>query len=145
LIIDFFYQSKLLVIKSEAKTKKWIKFVLKRKKKEIKKLSIVFVSRDKIKKINYKFLNHNYETDVITFKYDNIIDEADIFICPFVLKRNSVLFSTTINEEALRIIIHGVLHLVGLNDKTRNQKLLMSKEEDKWLNFYKNNFNENCI
>jgi len=142
LVINFFYRSSLFKIKNELQIKCWIKFILKEKNVKINFLSIIFVGRKKIIEINTKFLKHKYETDTISFKYDTLINEADIFICPFVLRKNAILFNNSFENEMLRVLIHGILHLIGFEDSSLIKKRKMKKEEDICLEKYKRLLNE---
>lgn len=98
----------------------------------IKNLEITFVNSEKIKFINNQYLKHNYSTDVITFNYSNNINEIDgeIVISLEDAKNNSKKFKNTIEEEVYRLIIHGVLHLIGFNDIKKNEKRIMKSKEN---------------
>lgn len=103
-------------------------------------LSFIFTNDSSLLEINQKYLNHDFYTDVITFDFceKNVIS-GDIYISIDRVYENSKIFNVTFNEELLRVIIHGVLHLVGLNDKINDEKLLMSQQE----NFYLDKFSKN--
>lgn len=97
-------------------------------------LTFIFVSDIYLLKINKEYLNHDYFTDVITFSYNQgKIIKGDIFISYDRVMENADKFKTPFYDELYRVMIHGVLHLVGLQDKTKLQKNKMRKEEDKWL------------
>lgn len=97
-------------------------------------IGINLVKNGEIKRINNKFLNHNYYTDVITFTYQNCSSnlEGEIFISLSVVKRNSIIYSDSYKREFIRVLLHGCLHLAGYNDSSRLQKELIRKKE----NFY---------
>ena len=84
--------------------------------------------------INLKFLKHSYFTDVITFNYnnDNVIN-GEIYISIDTVRENSLNYNVSLNIEVLRVFIHGVLHLLGYDDKTDSQKRRMKELEDFWL------------
>ncbi len=105
----------------------------------INSLTINFVTKEEIKKINIEYLNHNYSTDIITFNYDgnNKLIDGEIFISTIDAKENSKKYKATFNEEILRLIIHGILHLLGYDDKTLAQKKIMKKNENKLLKNFK--------
>lgn len=106
-------------------------------------INIAFCSDDYIININNKFLNHNFYTDIITFpNLENLTVHADLLISIDTVKSNAIKYSQPFPKELLRVIIHGVLHLVGFNDKTIEQKSLMRVEEDKWLTHYYSENNE---
>lgn len=127
-------------LKDKRKVGNWIKKVAKNHNKEVEELSIVFVSDDEILSINQQYLNHNYFTDIITFdySYDGVI-EGDIFISIDTVRTNSQKFRTEFNDELLRVIIHGVLHLIGFKDKNPKDKKEMTLNENLALNNFKEN------
>ena len=98
-------------------------------------VSFLFCSDDRIKKINNEFLSHNYETDILTF-YDTGDDgkiESDIIISPDTVKSNAKRFKKSFAEELLRVILHGLLHLCGYDDKDSKNKKIMRKMEGVYL------------
>lgn len=97
-------------------------------------VSIVVVGNEEILSVNREFLNHNFTTDVITFA-ENEGDEVsgEIYISIETVKTNSYNYNVSLNEEFSRVAIHGVLHMCGLKDKTKEQKAEMSGHEDFWL------------
>lgn len=98
-------------------------------------ISIILCSDNYLLDINKKFLNHDYFTDIVTFNYceGNIIS-GDLFISIDRIKENANLFNTSFNKELYRVIYHGVLHLIGYNDKTDDEKVIMRQKEDFYLN-----------
>jgi probable rRNA maturation factor len=123
--------------------KRLILLCLKSYNYKLGQINIAFCSDDYILKINKQFLNHNFYTDIITFPYlTKSTISADIIISIDTVNSNAIKYSQTFQKELLRVIIHGVLHLVGFNDKTNEQKSLMRVEEDRWLNFYLSENNE---
>jgi rRNA maturation RNase YbeY len=113
---------------------KWIKSVAESYGKKIGELAYIFCSEEKILEINTTYLHHDYYTDIITFDYseDDIIS-GDIFICPDTVKSNAKKINTSYPEELHRIIIHGILHLCGINDKTPKEREIMELNENKAL------------
>lgn len=103
-------------------------------------LEVNIVSSEIVIELNKKYLKHNYNTDIITFNYsdDSSKLEGEIFISFDEAEKNSKRFRNSINEELKRLIIHGVLHLVGYNDSTKTEKRRMSKLENEYLNSFKN-------
>ena len=115
----------------------WIKKVIIAEGKEVGDISFISCSDEYLLEVNKKFLEHDYYTDVITFEYvENDIISGDIFISIDRIKANSVEFKCDFTNEFLRILIHGVLHLIGYKDKTKSDKLLMTQKEDFYLNLY---------
>ena len=100
----------------------------------IGELSFVFCSDDYLRKLNIKYLNQNYFTDVITFDYSKEMSLiGDVFISTERVKENAKLFNVSFNEELFRVIIHGVLHLCGFKDKTKEEKAEMRSKENNFL------------
>jgi len=99
---------------------------------KIKSLEINFVSQETIRKVNNEYLSHDYSTDIITFDYSNernILD-GEIIISLQDAKENSKKFQVTFDNELLRLIIHGILHLLGYDDITPPKRKVMKKVED---------------
>ncbi len=104
----------------------------------ISSLLVNFVSANQIIKINKNFLNHNYSTDIITFSYSaerNIID-SEIYISVEDAESNAGKFGVTFTEEILRLLIHGILHLLGYDDKTPKLKAKMKRVENRLCKKY---------
>ncbi len=98
-------------------------------------ISVVFCSDEYLLEINKKFLSHDYLTDVITFDYSTEkIISGDIFISIDTVRANSEFYKQDFSKELNRVIIHGVLHLIGYKDKTKTQKQFMREKEDFYLN-----------
>ncbi len=138
--IRFNNHDKQFNLKNKRKVVSWIKEIVSGYGKATGEISIIFTSDDYILEINNQFLNHNFYTDIITFDYstENII-EGDIFISIDTVLSNSKTFNTTFNQEILRVVIHGVLHLIGFKDKTTKEKLVMRRNEDLALITFENN------
>ncbi|KAF0239033.1 MAG: hypothetical protein FD181_418 [Prolixibacteraceae bacterium] len=97
-------------------------------------LSIILCSDNYLLNLNIEYLHHNYFTDIITFNYveGNKIS-GDLFISIERIKENSEIFETSWIKELYRVIFHGVLHLIGYNDKTDNETRAMREKEDLYL------------
>ncbi len=115
----------------------WIKKVAKIYNREIGDISYIFCSDAKILDVNKQYLNHDYYTDVITFDYsENNTISGDIFISLDTVKTNAEKFATDPDEELKRVIIHGVLHLCGLKDKSEEDSKNMTQSENQALAIY---------
>ena len=100
----------------------------------LKNLSFIFCDDEYLKKINIQYINHSYYTDVITFDYsDNEGLVGDVFISVERVKENAEKFKNSFNKELFRVIIHGVLHLCGLNDKTEKEIKEIRRQENHFL------------
>jgi len=98
-------------------------------------LSFVFCTDEYLHKINVEYLNHDTYTDIITFDYtEGNIVAGDIFISVDRVRENAIEFRKEFNNELSRVIIHGVLHLIGYKDKTPEEKAQMREKEDFYLN-----------
>ncbi len=101
-------------------------------------LSFIFCSDDYLLAMNKDYLNHDFYTDVITFDYcENDIISGDVFISVDRVRENAKTFNTSFENELQRVMIHGVLHLVGYKDKTKEEKTKMQEKETQYLNFLK--------
>jgi probable rRNA maturation factor len=122
-------------------TKQYLKQLIEDQKRKAGTISIIFCSDEYLLKMNKEYLNHDFFTDVITFNYcEKEFVSGDIFISINRISENSEKFHESFNRELLRVLFHGVLHLVGYNDKTSEEKKLMKKMEDFYLDkFIKEN------
>ena len=119
-------------------TTAWIRQVAATYGKKVGDVAYIFCDDEKILEVNRQYLNHDYYTDVITFDYTvrNTIS-GDIFISLDTVKSNSQDQHTTYDEELHRVIIHGILHLCGINDKGPGEREIMEKAENKALSIKK--------
>jgi rRNA maturation RNase YbeY len=106
---------------------------------DIDSLEINFISSDKIYKINSEYLNHNFTTDIITFNYSNQQKKLDgeMFISIDDASENAKKYNVDLQEELARLIIHGILHLLGFDDQHKKDKIKMKQQENKLLNTLK--------
>ena len=115
--------------------KEWLKRVILNEKRIPGELNIIIVSDDALLKINKKYLKHDYFTDIITFNYNNgNIVSGDIYISMDRVLENALKLHVSDKTELNRVIAHGVLHLLGYNDETKEQKEEIRKMEDSCLN-----------
>lgn len=101
-------------------------------------INYIFCTDNYLHKINLDFLQHDTFTDIITFptSEDNEIISSDLFISLDRIKDNSKALEIDFHSEFLRVVVHGLLHLIGYNDKTKEQILLMRKMENNYINQY---------
>ncbi len=115
-------------------TIKWIKSIADKYGKQIGNICYLFCTDEKILEVNKQFLNHDFYTDIITFDYSEKNKIAgDIFISLDTVLSNSQKYQTTYDEELHRVIIHGILHLCGLKDKSEDEIKEMRKAEEEAL------------
>ena len=122
----------------EAEVSEWVRQVAKSYGKVVGDINYIFVDDETMLDINRRFIGHDYYTDHIGFDYSqgNALS-GDIYISLDTVKSNAELFGVTQDEELRRIIIHGLLHLCGLRDKTDEEKQQMQQAEDKALSLQK--------
>lgn len=133
--IHFFIEEIRFKLTNPRKTSSWIKKAIASEDKELGELNFVFCSDEYLHRINQQYLNHNTLTDIVTFDNsdrDELI-EGDVFISIDRVKDNSVIFQSGFAKELDRVIIHGVLHLIGYSDKSALQKSEMRRKEDAYL------------
>lgn len=98
-------------------------------------ISIIFCSDAYLLQMNKEYMNHDYYTDIITFNYnEGSVISGDLFISIDRLKENAETFSTKFVKELYRVVFHGVLHLIGYNDKTSEEIKVMREKENYYLN-----------
>ncbi len=116
-------------------TSDWIKNSILAEKKRVGDISFIFCSDDYLLEVNQKYLSHDYFTDVITFDYvEGDLISGDIFISVDRISENAAVFNVPFTAELNRILIHGILHLLGYKDKDKSDKLVMTDKEDYFLN-----------
>lgn len=112
-------------------TTKWIKAVAAAYNKKVGDIAFVFCSDEKILEVNNQYLQHDFYTDIITFDYtEGSVISGDIFISVDTVKSNAAQFGTDYDGELHRIIIHGILHLCGINDKAEGEREHMTECEN---------------
>ena len=115
-------------------TSAWIKAVAASYGRKVGEIGYLFVDDEKILEVNREYLGHDYYTDVITFDYDeDDTVNGDIVISLDTVRSNAELFGKTYEDELYRVIIHGILHLCGINDKGPGEREIMEAAENKAL------------
>ena len=113
------------------KTNAWIKTVAEKYDKKIGEIAYIFCDDAKILEVNKTYLQHDYFTDIITFDYcEGVVLNGDIFISLDTVRTNAQEFGVTFDNELHRILIHGILHLCGQEDKTPEARLEMTRKEN---------------
>ena len=125
--------AKMPAIKKK-ETTEWIKKVALSYNKRIGDINYIFCNDEKILEVNRQFLQHDYFTDIITFDYtEGQRIGGDLFISLDTVRSNAELFGRPYDEELHRVVIHGILHLCGINDKGPGERELMEAAENKAL------------
>ena len=115
-------------------TTAWIKAVAAQHGRKVVEIGYMFVDDEKILEVNREYLGHDYYTDIITFDYDeDDIISGDLVISLDTVKTNAEQFGKDYDEDLHRVIIHGILHLCGINDKGPGEREIMEAEENKAL------------
>lgn len=112
----------------------WVSSAVKAEQREGGDINVIFCSDEYLLEINRKYLEHDYYTDIITFDYnfDDVVS-GDLFISVDTVRANAKEYGVSFLEELHRVIIHGVLHLIGYNDKTADEQKVMRSKENEYL------------
>ncbi len=133
--INFFSEDTDFELNQQKSIQSWISTVISKEGYELNQLSYIFCSDEYLHSINQEYLNHDTYTDIITFdnsEKENAI-ESDIFISVDRVKENADLQQSAFEDELARVLIHGILHLMGWGDKTEALKKQMRLKEDACL------------
>ncbi len=142
--INFFTEDISFNLKQKNLIRNWIKKVILSKGAKLTEINYIFCSDEYLKEVNIEYLNHDYYTDIITFdnsEKENCI-EGDIYISIDRVRDNSQQFGKTFENELQRVIIHGILHLIGYGDKTEEEAEQMRQEEETSLLFFPSEENQ---
>ena len=133
-MVSYYTQDIDFTFKNKAANNQWLKVVAESEIRMLGQISIIFCSDNYILDINMKYLQHDYFTDIITFDYckgDKL--SGDLFISIDSVRENARLYDVDFQEELYRVIVHGLLHLIGYDDHTKAQKAQMRAKEDYYL------------
>lgn len=136
--INFFEEDVSFKFPQKTKTKAWINNTALQEGSKIQELNFIFCSDNYLKEVNVEYLQHDYFTDIITFDNSEAagVLEGDIFISIDRVRENSQEFASSFEEELRRVIIHGVLHLLGYGDKSSAEQEQMREKENQYLSLY---------
>lgn len=136
--ITFSTQADSFCLEDEQRLIKWIKTIITSQGKKVGVISYLFCDDDYVLEANQSFLNHDTYTDIITFDYvEGDVVSGDIMISVDRVKENAAIFDVPFDRELHRVIIHGILHLLGQGDKTTFEAAQMRKREDDALELWK--------
>ena len=137
-VTNFFTENKNFKISNKKEIRTLLKEICKKENKKISFINCVFCSDNRLLEINKKYLNNTSLTDVVTFDFttNKKTIEGDIYISIDRVKENAKKYKQLFKTELLRIIIHGLLHLIGFLDKTKEEKNTMTLKENEYLSLY---------
>ena len=133
-MISYYFEDTDFVFKGKTATNRWLRLVAESEIRRIGEISIIFCSDNYILDVNQKYLQHDYFTDIITFDYcegDRL--SGDLFISIDSVRANADFFGTTFENELNRVIVHGILHLIGYDDHTEEEQKTMRSKENYYL------------
>jgi len=133
--ISFFSEEITFQLDHSDTIQKWVQHTVKQENQTIESINYIFCTDEYLHKINVEYLSHDYYTDIITFdnSEETGVIEGDIFISIERVEENAKTNFVSFQEELKRVIIHGVLHLIGYNDKTDSEQDIMTKKENAYL------------
>ncbi|MCQ2114768.1 MAG: rRNA maturation RNase YbeY [Bacteroidales bacterium] len=133
-MISYFFEDTDFIFKSKVLTRKWLKLVAESEIRRIGDINVIFCSDNYILDINQRYLQHDYFTDIITFDYcEGEFLSGDLFISVDSVRENSIEYGTEFPDELNRVIVHGVLHLIGYDDHCDEDIAMMRKKENYYL------------
>lgn len=137
--INYFSQKPRIKISNPKKTSSWIRKIIEKEGASLVSINYIFCTDDYLREINIQFLRHKTFTDIITFNYNPTKNEieGEIYISIDRVRENAKTYKTDFRTELNRVMIHGVLHLLGFNDKTKAEKKAMREKEDACLSLLK--------
>lgn len=133
-MISYYSEDVDFSLKGKLKNNQWLRLVAESEIRRIGQISIIFCSDNYILDVNQKYLGHDYFTDIITFDYcegDRL--SGDLFISIDSVRENALEYGSTFEEELNRVMVHGVLHLIGYDDHTEDDITMMRKKENYYM------------
>ena len=138
-MIRYFCEDISFTLKEKALNNKWLRMVAASEIRKIGDINIIFCSDNYILDVNMKYLQHDYFTDIITFDYcEKDVLSGDLFISIDSVRENALFYGTEFPEELNRVMVHGVLHLIGYDDHTDEDIKTMRSKENYYLELRKN-------
>ena len=133
-MINYYYEDTAFIFKGKILNNKWLRLVAESEIRRMGEVSIIFCSDNYILNVNQEYLQHDYFTDIITFDYcegDRI--SGDLFISVDSVRENAIEYGTDFKDELNRVIVHGILHLIGYDDHNEEDIKMMRQKEDYYL------------
>lgn len=133
-MVSFFTEDIVFPFKEKRLTSRWLKFVAGSEAKRLGDISVIFCSDNYILDVNIKYLQHDYYTDIITFDYcEGDTLSGDLFISIDSVRENASFYGTEFSDELNRVIVHGLLHLIGYDDHSDEDIVVMRSKENYYL------------
>ena len=133
-MVRYFLEDVKFTFKNKLLNNKWLKTVAESEIRRLGNVNIIFCSDPYILDVNLKYLGHDYFTDIITFDYcEGKLLSGDLFISIDSVRENSIFYNTEFEQELNRVIVHGILHLIGYDDHTESDIATMRAKEDYYL------------
>ena len=133
-MVRYFCEDVKFSFKEKKVNNRWLKLVAGSEVRRLGNISIIFCSDRYILDVNMRYLQHDYFTDIITFDYcEGNVLSGDLFISVDSVRENALHYGATFEEELRRVIVHGLLHLIGYDDRTPAQRQQMRAKEDYYL------------
>lgn len=137
-MISYFTEDTDFRFKGRALNNRWLRMVAESEIKRVGDLSIIFCSDNYILDVNMRYLQHDYFTDIITFDYcEGNRLSGDLFISVDSVRENALFYGTEFSDELNRVMVHGLLHLIGYDDHTEEDQRTMREKEDYYLSVRK--------
>lgn len=134
IMVSYFFEDTNFKFNRRRLTSQWLKFTAESEIKRIGQVNIIFCSDNYILDINQKYLQHDYFTDIITFDYcEGKTLSGDLFISVDTVRENAIFYGTEFDHELNRVIVHGLLHLIGYDDHSEEDQKTMRSKEDYYL------------
>jgi rRNA maturation RNase YbeY len=133
-MISYFFEDTDFIFKGKTLNNRWLRLVAESEIRRIGDISIIFCSDNYILDVNQKYLQHDYFTDIITFDYcegDRL--SGDLFISVDSVRENAIEYGTDFKDELNRVIVHGILHLIGYDDHCDEDIAQMRAKENYYL------------
>ena len=138
-MISYFLEDTNFKFNTRRRTSRWLKSVAEIENRRIGEINIIFCSDPYILDLNIKSLNHHFFTDIITFDYcEGDILSGDLYISVDTVRANAEFYNTDFDNELYRVIVHGLLHLIGYDDHSDEEIAVMRSKEDFCLNLLQN-------
>lgn len=133
-MIKYFSEGIDFDLKGKLANNRWLRFVAEAEMKRIGDVNIIFCSDPYILDVNIKYLGHDYFTDIITFDYvEGNVLSGDLFISVDSVRYNAAFYGVEFPVELRRVMVHGLLHLIGYDDHTPEDQKMMRSKEDYYL------------